>query len=211
MRMIALAGRTWSANDDRSTVGIGVGAFTLVRRSALDRTPGLAWLKMEMVDDAALGSMIKATGGRCRLFAARDAVHLVFAERLGMLARGLEKGGGLFGFSLWRTLLVACAWLAIDLAIPLVAIASGGMLAAIGVAQLVALTATHVLLARHFTAPLGGAFAWPLGAVIGVSMLARSGILAWRRGAIVWRGTSYHRRELEAGRRWVYGSVRIKT
>ena len=185
---------------DPSTVGIGVGAFTLVRRSALARTPGLAYLKMEVADDVALGSMVKAAGGRC---------HLVYADRLGSLAGSLEKGGGMLGFSLWRTLLLTATWLAVDLAIPVAAIACGGAAAAVGAVQLVAQLATHVVLARHCAAPLRGALVWPVGIVLGIAMLARSGILAWWRGAIVWRATSYTRQEIEQGRRWIGGRVRI--
>jgi hypothetical protein len=211
VRMIMLVGRTWRANDDRSPVGFGVGAFTLVRRSALARTPGLAYLKMEVADDVALGSMIKASGGRCRLFTSREAVHLVFAERLGVLARSLEKGGGILGFSLWRTLLVAAAWLAVDLAIPVGAIACGGPAAVVGAIHLLALFATHAVLAGHCAAPLRGALAWPLGTVLSIAMFVRSGALAWWRGAIVWRATSYSRREIEAGRRWIGGRVRVSS
>lgn len=210
IRTTALVGRTWSANDDASKIGVGVGAFNLVRRSALERSRGLAYLRMEMADDVALGAMLKASGARCRFFAARDAVHIVFAERLGVLSRGVEKGGGLLGFSLLRTLAVACAWLAIDVAVPFVALATQSPLAAaLGAAQLVLLTAMHVVLARHFRLPMRGALLWPIGTIVGIALLARSGALAWWRGAIVWRGTSYGRAEIEAGRRWLSGQVRL--
>jgi hypothetical protein len=52
---------------------------------------------------------------------------------------------------------------------------------------------------------------WPLGLVLGIAMFVRSGVLAWWRGAIVWRATSYSRRDIEAGRRWIGGRVRLGT
>jgi cellulose synthase/poly-beta-1,6-N-acetylglucosamine synthase-like glycosyltransferase len=208
VRTTALAGRIWSANDDRSTIGVGVGVFSLVRRRALEKSPGLEYLRMEIVDDAALGAMLKASGARCRLIAGRSDVHLAFARRLSDLARSMEKGGFLLG-SITTTLAVACVWLALDLGIPIAAILAGGLRTLCGAFTLALITATHVVLVRHFVAPARGALFWPLGLVLGVALLARSGILAWWRGAVVWRGTRYSRSELEAGRRWVRGHVRV--
>jgi cellulose synthase/poly-beta-1,6-N-acetylglucosamine synthase-like glycosyltransferase len=209
MRLITLTGRLSEANRDGSTVGVGVGAFNLVRRSALRRSPGLSHLRMEIVDDVALGAMLKASGARCRFYAARKAVHLVFAESLSVFARGLEKGGGIFGFSLVRTLVTPALGVVLDLGIPLVALASGGLPALFGAVQLALVTATFVLIARLFDGSRRGALLWPLGIVVGMAMLVRSGVLAWWRKAIVWRGTYYTQREIESGRRWIHGRVRL--
>src|SRR5262249_41870738 len=85
--------------------------------------------------------------------------------------------------------------------------AMGGTLAMIGVAQLLATTAMQLVLARHIRLPLRGAVLWLPGLLLSVGMGARSGILAWKRDAIVWRGTRYERAEVQAGRRWVNGHV----
>jgi GT2 family glycosyltransferase len=207
-RMLALAGRTWSANDDGSKIGVGVGAFCLVRKRALERSPGLGYLRMEVADDVALGAMLKASGARCRLFAGRKDVHLAFAARFSDLVRSMEKGGFLLG-SVLTTLTVACLWLALDLGVPVAALVAGDTLAILGAITLALLSATHLLLVRHFRAPARGALLWPLGLVVGLALLARSGILAWWRGGVVWRGTRYCKSELDAGRRWVRGRVRL--
>lgn len=209
LRMCALVGRTWQANDDDSSVGVGVGAFNMVRRSALTRTPGLQYIRMEMVDDIALGAMLKASGARTRIFAGRDAVHLVFAERLDVLVRSMEKGGSLMGFSLARTIAMTGAWFAVDLGVAVFGLMAGGWPRAMGALQLVALTAMHLVLANDFRAPLRGALLWPLGTLVSLALLFRSGALAWWRGAIVWRGTRYGRAEMEAGRRWIRGRVAL--
>jgi cellulose synthase/poly-beta-1,6-N-acetylglucosamine synthase-like glycosyltransferase len=215
LRVLALGGRVWQANDDRSDIAVGVGAFNLVRKSALAKSPGLAHLKMEMADDVALGAMLKACGARCRFVAARGAVHLVVAERLGVLARGMEKGGGLFGFSLARTLLVAALWFAIDFGVPLAAMGMNGLFSlagAIAGCQLFALTLVHGMFAQQFGGRTvsWGVLLWPIGGLLGLAMIVRSGALAWWREAIVWRGTYYTKSELEAGRRWIHGRVHVR-
>jgi cellulose synthase/poly-beta-1,6-N-acetylglucosamine synthase-like glycosyltransferase len=208
VRITVLAGRTWSANDDHSTIGVGVGAFNLVRKRALESSPGLGYLRMEVADDVALAAMLKASGARCRLVAGRNQVHLAFVERLSDLARSMEKGGLLLG-SIGTTLSAACLWFALDLGIPIAAVGAGGIPAIFGVLHLALLTATHLVVARHFSTPVRGALLWPLGLGLGLALLARSAILARWRGAVVWRDTRYGRTELEAGRRWVRGRVRL--
>jgi hypothetical protein len=209
IRFTSLLLRQWAANDDRSSAAMGVGAFNLVRKRTLDATPGLAHLRMEVGDDAALAAMLKACGARCRFFAARRKVHLVCAERLGVLAKNLEKGGHAFGFSLGLAILAPLMLVAIDLGVPILAMTHGGVSAALGVAQLVALTLVNVVLARHFRAPLRGAMLWPVGVAVGMVLVARMGILGWWRGGIVWRGTSYGRSEILAGRRFINGRIRL--
>ncbi|HEX9295300.1 MAG TPA: glycosyltransferase family 2 protein, partial [Polyangiaceae bacterium] len=206
-RFVSLGFRLWAANDDRSSAAMGVGAFNLVRKRALDASPGLAHLRMEVADDVALGAMLKASGARCRVFAARRYVHLVCAERLDVLARNLEKGGHVFGFSLSLAILVPFAFLAIELGVPALAIAQGGVAAALAAGQLAALTIVNVVVARHFAAPLRGAILWPIGMIVMMALAARAGMLGWWRGGIVWRGTRYSRSEIEAGRRFIGGCV----
>ena len=47
-----------------SKKSIGAGAFNLVRRSVFDKSKGFEWLKMELVDDMALGQMLREAGAR---------------------------------------------------------------------------------------------------------------------------------------------------
>jgi glycosyltransferase involved in cell wall biosynthesis len=54
IRLISVGARLWAVPDPRSSAAVGIGAFNLVRRAALERTPGLEWLKMEIGDDIAL-------------------------------------------------------------------------------------------------------------------------------------------------------------
>jgi hypothetical protein len=125
------------------------------------------------------------------------------------LVRSGEKAGFLLRFSLLNTVAATCFWLAIDIAVPLLAIAAGGWLAVLGALTLAMLTATNLVVMRHLRAPIRGALLWPIGTLIGAAMVARAGLLAWWRGEIVWRGTRYGKADVLAGQRWVAGRVHL--
>jgi Glycosyl transferase family 21 len=208
-RILALAGRSWRANDDRSPVGVGVGAFNLARRSWLDRTEAISQLRMEVADDVALGAWLKHHGARTRLFAGRRDVHLVFMDSLGACARSADKGGGMLGFNPWLTLLFTMLPSTVELLVPVAALARGGIAGWLGGTALAVATATHILLCAHFSAPLRGALLWPLGEVINGWLTLRAGLHAWQKQGIAWRDTFYPRAALEAGRRLQMGTLRV--
>lgn len=209
VRYLALSGRIWQANDPRSQVGAGVGAFNLVRRSVLEKTRAIEELKLEIADDVALGALLKQSGARCRFYAGRDEVHLVFLDSIRAAMRSIDKGGGLLGFSFVRPVLAALAPPAIDLGIPLAGIAAGGTAAILGLDALILATITHVLLARHLRLPIRGALAWPIGQVLNAALTLRAGLRAWKHQGIYWRDTFYSREVLEAGRRLQVPSLRV--
>lgn len=209
VRGLSLLGRLWAANDDRSPTAMGVGAFNLVRRRWLDETDALRELRMEVVDDVALMAIIKARGGRTRVIAGRGWVHLVFMDSVGAMAASTAKAGGTFHFSLARAIVGSATPLAVDLALPLAAVWSGGAAAILGALALLFTTATHLALSVHFAAPLRGALLWPLATpVLGVLTL-RAGVRAWREQGIWWRRTFYPRAAIEAGRRLDVATLRL--
>jgi hypothetical protein len=210
LRVLAIAGRVWTANRDGEGVGGGVGAFNLVRRSTLEATDALGTLRMEVIDDVALGALAKQSGARTRFLAGRGSVHLEFMNDLAAVGRSADKGGGALGFSWWRTVAFAALPVALDLGLPVAAVASGGLTAALGAATLGVATATHWLLTDHFDGPRRGALLWPLGTVLTSAFTLRAGLRAWRRQGVSWRDTFYPREALERGRRFDFVTMRVR-
>jgi len=210
IRMIAFTGRVWSANDDRSHVGMGVGAFNLGRRRVLEESGAIEQLRMEIADDVALGALIKQRGSRTRFFAGRSDVHVVFVDSIASAARSIEKGGGWLGFSLLGPMLVPLAAISFEIGIPVVAIAYGGIAAIFGIAALLIATLAHVLMSRHFGHPIRGALIWPIGYVLNMFLALRSGMKAWKQQGVYWRSTFYPREILEKGRRLMIPSLRVR-
>ncbi len=70
---------------------MGIGAFNLVKRSAFEKTPGFAWLRMEVIDDVGLGLMLKRSGFRTHALNGLGAVELNWYSSLWEMIKGLEK------------------------------------------------------------------------------------------------------------------------
>ena len=54
--------RLWKVSDPKASDFIGVGAFNMIRRSALHAVGAMQALKMEVVEDMKLGKLIKKNG-----------------------------------------------------------------------------------------------------------------------------------------------------
>lgn len=86
----------WAANierirDPQSQAAIGVGAFNLVRHSALNQTPGFEWLRMEVADDYGLGLLLKRAGFRCGFALTQNQLTIEWYRNLRQMVVGLEK------------------------------------------------------------------------------------------------------------------------
>ncbi len=198
-RLIVLAGRLSSVADPKSTAAAGVGAFNLVKRSALQRTEGLAWLKMEVGDDMALGALMKRAGVKCAVLVAQEAVTLEFYPSLAALFRALEKNGAQAPAAQMVGGLLALTALELGF--------YAGLWSGLAWVQLLSL-ATFALavhtdwsVARWLRMPSWTALMPGLGALpLNVAML-RSCLLAAARGGVVWRGTFYATAVVRAGQR----------
>jgi len=202
-RYFAIAQRLWAVEDPRSSASVGVGAFNLVRRSALDRTPGFGWLKMEVGDDVALGLMLKRCGARAAVAHGAGHVSLSWYANVADMARGLEKNSFAFlGCSLPRVIAVVSMTIALDAA-PLVALALGRprALVALGALALAAGLVVAVLAARWARRGVLGALVYPVGTLLLAGIILRAGVLGTWRGGVYWRGRFHSVAELRAGAR----------
>src|SRR6185503_1591152 len=83
--------RPWLASDARKKNAIGSGAFNLVRRESYVRAGGHAAIRYELLDDMALGKILKESGAR-QTFAKHDDLSAVrWHAGVRGLIRGVEK------------------------------------------------------------------------------------------------------------------------
>lgn len=208
-RLFCGLARLTAVADPRSDAALGCGAFNLVRRSALDRSPGLEWLRMEIGDDVALGLMLKRSGARQAAVVGNRAISLEFYPTFSALVRALEKNGA-----------TAPAPLLLAGVVALVALELGFLLGLHPSAPPIALalalfTSALAIATQAVTAGWLGLPRWP-ALVPGLSILplgwsvARAAALAWRRGGVVWRGTFYPTAAIRAGMRLATPSARAR-
>lgn len=198
-RFIVTFPRLWAVERPDSKVAVGVGAFNLFRRSALDRSEGLPWLKMEIGDDMALGILLKHSGARQRVVVAQEAVSLEFYPSLRAMSRALEKNGamapaGLILLGLALVLALECGYLG--------ALFSADVrLQELGLITWLLGVATQAGLSRWLRLPVWPAVFPGLGLFPLAVALGRSALLAWRQGGVNWRGTFYSTAVVRAGMR----------
>ena len=203
--MVMLA-RPWKVSDAKSRAFMGVGAFNMVRREAFARTEGLAWLRMEVGDDMALGFMMKRSGARCGVAKGLDEVGLVWHRTVREALRGSEKGyAPVCQFSVWRGAVAGTALAAVEMSpmILLMGIFSTQwrVFGLMGIVLTMVALAAMVMMARWAKGSVLAAVVSPVGTIIGAWAMLRAGVLGRRRGGIVWRGTRYTSEELRKGMR----------
>ncbi|MFN9753462.1 MAG: glycosyltransferase [Planctomycetota bacterium] len=184
---------------------VGIGAFNLVRRAALEKTPGLEWLKMEIVDDTGLARMMVDHGCRSNWRSAIQELSVEWYPSLSAMIRGLEKNMyGAFSHFRLNVFLVKLAAILPFVVGPYMAILLPGP----WWQKLAGFTALGVWISLAWLAarPAGyglveAVLAPFLGAGIMFTALARSTWMTLRNGGIRWRGTFYPIAELRAGAR----------
>jgi glycosyltransferase involved in cell wall biosynthesis len=203
MRMLVAMGRLWKVSDPKSRAAVGGGVFNLVERSALAKTGGFGYLRMEIADDIALGQMMKRAGARSIVLDGGDSVRLHFYRSIREMMRGVEKNGYtvLGGLNPWRASIMAVIFLYLELA-PLAALAVPWLpLRLAGVAMTASMISCQVWVARMGKRSIASALVPGVGATVLIFFMLRSMILTHLRGGIVWRGTRYRLKDLRAGRR----------
>lgn len=192
----------YRANLPASGVGVGIGAFNLVRRSAFERAGGYAARPLRPEDDLSLGRGIKALGLCQRLMLGQDVLSVRWYASLGQMVRGVEKNVfpaldysalKVGGYSV-GTLLFAL-WPFVEVFL------SGGAARALLLGAIAAQILTFVITNRFLgwrVLPLAAGY--PFCALVFVFVLVRSTVLVLLRGGIFWRGTFYPLSALRDGR-----------
>ena len=193
--------RPWRARTPGSSAFIGIGAFNLVRSSAVRAVGGLTRIAMRPDDDIMLGKLLKANGYRQLLAAADGLARVEWYRTLRELALGFRKNAFAgMNYSALRTAGAAagnaalCVWPFI--AVWLTSGAERAWYATSAIAQMVAYAGPAVV---HRSRPWL-ALLYPAAAVLFVTILTAAVLRTVRRGGIEWRGTFYSLERLRANR-----------
>ena len=189
--------RLWRVPDPRAKLdSIGVGAFNLLRREAYDSFGGWQALRLQVVEDMALGRLVKKRGLAQRVALGRDLVSVRWATGAFGVVENLTKN--LFAVFFFRPelLLAGAFFVALGTLFPLVmcfvALSSFGPM----LLMLVALTIAYQKAGEYQHFSTFQLLLYPAASCLLIYALLRSMTLALWRGGIYWRGTFYPLKEL---------------
>ena len=210
IRVMSMAASPTAVRDPASKVAVGSGGFTLVRRSAFDRSPGFAHLRLETADDMALGAMCKEAGARCDYMNGRGAASVSIYDNLPAFYRGVEKNGSSLARAPFALVAIVFALFGCVEYSPLMALGLGfgahiGWLVWLGATTVVLATVATLMPLHRNTGLWLPALGWPIGWALVASGVLRSAWLAHRRGGVVWRGTFYPLAEVLEAQRFRIG------
>lgn len=177
----------------------GVGAYNLVRRSALDRAGGFEPIKLDIMDDVKLGKLLKRTGARCEILRAEGGLRIRWQAGAWACITGLEKNA----FASANYAVMQLLWICGVTTLVFCGPAIGAVLVGESRTGFVAATIlSHVL--YGLTAWLHGYSFWlfpmlmPAGLAFVFAFL-RSGWVTMRQGGVRWRDTFYSLEVLRGG------------
>jgi glycosyltransferase involved in cell wall biosynthesis len=176
---------------------IGVGAFNLIRRETYDALGGWQALRMEVLEDLALGRRVKAGGFAQRAALGLDLVQVRWAEGAFGVVDNLTKNlFALFRFRPELLLGFACIGLGLFTLFPLAACLAGRAYCWPTVVFLVALFLAYQRAGKYHHFSVVQMVTFPVASVLLLYAMLRSMSLALWRGGITWRGTFYSLKEL---------------
>jgi glycosyltransferase involved in cell wall biosynthesis len=195
-----LSSDPYRANNPKSRVYVGVGAFQLLRRSVYEAIGTHCRLAMEVVDDMKLGKLVKQGGFRSGVAVAQDFVSVRWHTGAGNVIRGVTKNFyAAFGYNLVFSV-VAITGMLLTNVVPFISVFAGRggirTFSAIAVAIPLLLHAGVNKVSR--VSPLY-ALTHPIGALVICYMVARSVAVTLWQGGVTWRGTFYRLEDLKRG------------
>ncbi len=194
--------RPWEAKDPlKPHRFVGVGAFNLVRKSALQGVEGLTRIAMRPDDDVKLGKILKQAGFRQDCLTAVEDLSVEWYPSLRACIQGLEKN--MFAGTDYRVSLVMVAVIAglLVTALPvyLLLSLSGALWWAVVLALALEFLVSLVA-ARRTAKSLACVLVYPITALLFSYISARTTIKNLRDGGIYWRETFYPLSELRKNR-----------
>lgn len=189
--------RPWKISDPQTRDSIGVGAFNLVRRDALEELGGLAPQRMAVLEDVTIGWRMKAAGMRQRMAFAPGLILVHWAKGMRGVVNAMTKNL----FAGWNfNLLIALAavlWIGLFWLLPIAGLFWWGTMAQ-SLVVLCAIGAAYRSIGQYSEVDARYGWLYPVGAAAFVYAIARSIVTVWVHGGVTWRGTLYPLRELRA-------------
>ncbi|WP_240390598.1 glycosyltransferase [Bacillus sp. Y1] len=192
--------RPWLANHPRSKVGIGIGAFNLVRKDAYEKLGTHEVIKMRPDDDLMLGKKMKEMGFRHRIVTALTLLEVEWYSTLKEALIGLEKNT--FAGLHYRISMVMFAIFGVFVSqvLPFFTLFSfEPILIYLSIGNIFLLALIYSMIIKRMTTYSPWMFLlFPFTAMLFIYSIIRASFLTFKRGGIIWRGTKYRLKDLRS-------------
>jgi len=190
--------RPWLANNPKSKTGTGIGAFNLVSKTAYEMFGTHERIKMRPDDDLQLGMKMKKDGFRQRFVTALQLIKVEWYGNLQEAFIGLEKNT--FAGLNYRLSMVLFAIFGVFTThvLPFITVfAANNTIALLSLGNIIGSGILYVMIVKRMTVFSPVLFlVFPITALLFIYSIIRASYLTFRRGGIMWRGTTYPLREL---------------
>jgi glycosyltransferase involved in cell wall biosynthesis len=188
--------RLWRVSDPKALRdAVGVGAFNLLRTPVYQQLGGYEALRMEIVEDVALGTRIKRERFRQRIASGPGLVSVHWASGVSGILNGMTKNF----FAIFRynpaMVLLSCLWITIFCIAPAAFLGLPQTRTA-AILTLASVVLLYLLSSRHSKVSPWYAVFFPLSAALVISAILRSTLTTLSQGGVTWRGTFYPLSEL---------------
>ncbi len=191
-------------NDPNQKISYGMGAFLMFKRSTYERSEGLEWIKMEVVDDSGFALVMRRAGGRLGCVSGRKEISVEWYPTLRSMLCGLEKNAfAVCQYSMTYVLTALSVTWMIFLGFTLLPVLSkswGYVSFSFGCIFLY-LLAVEQQIKSLMQVRLMSIVLFPVSFVLLPLIFLRAAILAIKRNGIQWRGTFYSLEDLKANQR----------
>lgn len=183
-------------NRPRARTAAAAGGCVLVRREALHRAGGLTRVRGALIDDVAVATAVKRSGGRIWLGLADDVRSVRPYPRLADLWQMVARSAYAQLRHSAALLAVTVVGLLVTYVVPPAAVvlgAAAGNLAAVAAGGLAwaVMAATYAPMLRDYRRPLPAALLLPATAFLYLLMTADSALRHWRGVGSAWKGRRY--------------------
>ncbi|MGA1840283.1 MAG: glycosyltransferase [bacterium] len=196
--------RAPEVSNPKSKAFVGTGAFNLVKKTALEKTEGFSWLRMEAADDVGLGLMLRRSGAKSLFIVSINDISLNWYPSVKSMFKGLEKNifGAATQYSFIKMIYIfALFWLLFLSPFVAITFKKVSYLWIFGLAPLIFVVIEALVNKLKFRQRFISLLSIPLGQLVISLMLLHSGIMCKLQGGITWRGTKYSIHDLRAGQR----------
>jgi glycosyltransferase involved in cell wall biosynthesis len=190
--------RPWAANNPKSKIGTGIGAFNLVSKESYSNFGTHEMVKMRPDDDLQLGMRMKQAGYAQRIVTGLTLIEVEWYGSLQEAFIGLEKNT--FAGLHYRVSMVFFAIFGVFITnvLPFITIFSSDKTIVLLSSGIILLSGIHyIMVIKKMTIFSPAMFlVMPVTALLFIYSIIRASYLTYKRGGIMWRGTLYKLGEL---------------